>query len=77
MARSRVFPAFFALACLPALLAEEPVRISKISFLIHPVCWDLALGPNGRPGPGYLAAAAKAQNRLPEQVEKDFMETLQ
>ncbi|MFN0165360.1 MAG: hypothetical protein ACKV22_02930 [Bryobacteraceae bacterium] len=30
-----------------AQTAPAPTRINKISFLIHPVCWDLALGRDG------------------------------
>ncbi|MBM3801723.1 MAG: hypothetical protein FJW26_05340 [Acidimicrobiia bacterium] len=33
--------------------AQRPVKISKISFLIHPVCWDLALAADGKMKPSY------------------------
>ena len=34
--------------------AGSPVQISKVSFLIHPVCWDLALAEGGRMRPDFL-----------------------
>ena len=34
--------------------ADSPIRISKVSFLIHPVCWDLALAEGGRMRPEFL-----------------------
>ncbi|MDE2962820.1 MAG: hypothetical protein OXU26_02810 [Acidobacteriota bacterium] len=34
--------------------ADSTVRISKVSFLIHPVCWDLALAEGGRMRPDFL-----------------------
>lgn len=34
--------------------ADSPVDISKVSFLIHPVCWDLALAEGGRMRPDFL-----------------------
>ena len=34
--------------------ATSPIRISKVSFLIHPVCWDLALAEGGRMRPDFL-----------------------
>jgi hypothetical protein len=33
--------------------AQEPLLITKVSFLIHPVCWDLALANNGKLKPSY------------------------
>ena len=42
-----------------ALAAEDstgtpsPIPISKVSFLIHPVCWDLALAEGGRMRPDF------------------------
>ena len=49
------------LATVPAaaLAAEDstgttsPIPISKVSFLIHPVCWDLALAEGGRMRPDF------------------------
>src|SRR5687767_12789050 len=32
---------------------QESQLISKVSFLIHPVCWDLALGDDGKIKPSY------------------------
>ncbi len=34
--------------------ATSPIHISKVSFLIHPVCWDLALAEGGRMRPDFL-----------------------
>jgi len=34
--------------------AASPIPISKVSFLIHPVCWDLALAEGGRMRPDFL-----------------------
>jgi hypothetical protein len=33
--------------------APSPIPISKVSFLIHPVCWDLALAEGGRMRPDF------------------------
>ena len=35
-------------------VAATPIHISKVSFLIHPVCWDLALAEGGRMRPDFL-----------------------
>ena len=33
--------------------APSPISIAKVSFLIHPVCWDLALAEGGRLRPNF------------------------
>src|SRR6266550_2740780 len=58
-------PRFNILVCalsflFPCIISAQPVpsasaNIRKISFLIHPVCWDLALGRDGRPAHSYLS----------------------
>ena len=32
---------------------SSPIKVSKVSFLIHPVCWDLALAKGNRIGPNF------------------------
>ncbi len=40
--------------------APAPTVINKISFLIHPVCWDLALGRDGT-AHGYITSVENAR----------------
>ena len=42
-----------ALAAQDATGTPSPIPISKVSFLIHPVCWDLALAEGGRMRPDF------------------------
>ena len=42
-----------ALAAEDSSGAPSPIPISKVSFLIHPVCWDLALAEGGRMRPDF------------------------
>ena len=42
-----------ALAAQDSTAAPSPIPISKVSFLIHPVCWDLALAEGGRMRPDF------------------------
>ena len=36
-----------------APVTSPPIKVSKVSFLIHPVCWDLALAKGNRIGPNF------------------------
>lgn len=43
----KVLRLLLAASVLGAAQTAPPTRINKISFLIHPVCWDLAVGRDG------------------------------
>ena len=57
----RLLPLLLLLSIVPAAGAaaedsagaDSPIDISKVSFLIHPVCWDLALAEGGRVRPDF------------------------
>jgi hypothetical protein len=38
---------------------NPPVQIHKVSFLIHPVCWDLGLDTTGRPSRAYISLISR------------------
>jgi hypothetical protein len=51
------------------------VNISKISFLIHPACWDLALDSAGRPAKSYISLVNRIRGGA-WYDERNFFETL-
>lgn len=53
------------------------IKISKINFLIHPVCWDLGLTKEGRPSPSYIAAMENRRRRGAWFEEREYLEILE
>lgn len=69
-----------AIACVVSAAAErafdtEQVKISKISFLFHPVCWDCQLTPNGKPSFAYISTVADMRGGS-WYDEQEFLEIL-
>ena len=58
-----------------ALDSDSGVNITRISFLIHPVCWDLALDSAGRPARSYISLISRIRGGA-WYDERDFLETL-
>jgi hypothetical protein len=54
-----------------------PLKISKINFLIHPVCWDLGLTKDAKPSPGYIAAMENRRRRGAWFEEREYLEILE
>ena len=65
------------ISALRAPETPDEVEIRKISFLIHPVCWDLGLTKEGKPRSSYLSSVAESHQKPVHQVEQEFMELLQ
>jgi hypothetical protein len=69
------------ISIIPQLAGETrsntvPIEISKISFLIHPVCWDLALNEAGDPSSSYVSLISSIRGGA-WYDDEEFLEILQ